>query len=518
MKNCPQCGKNYPDSELFCEDDGARLGRRDPDAGRATTLMAEDDPAASAAVTGEVECPVCGGRAQPGEVICNFCGIRLAPDSVERQPEPSTARARRSPETPESFVPASERSPSHGLQTTPIAQARDEGGHGILGVLGFIGAAIIALVAGGWFALYLSHRNRPAPIAEASPSPSPAAAASPMVVLAKTIPIQVNGDLAATLQRDPKTLAQVFADNNTGLTDVYRNALDASPDLSDGMILRLHILPDGSVSDGSVRVSTTPNPSLDAEVAKLISGWKFASATGVGVTADYPVVFVTKDADIAGIEADLKTKLASLGPNEPPEYALSPAMPPSPAAEAGSPAASPSTGVASLGSPGLEAAPSPEVIPPPPRRHHHAASALASAPPPESLRERITNEIAGNRKLRRVQAYTNGGSVTLTGRVFDDSDKLLAEQTVRSVSGVATVTDDLTTDTAQWVQDSNTINQQLQAAGLAGVTAKVIGKTAYLSGTVKTQLDRERAVGVAQAAARVTVEENLIRVDSGGLF
>jgi TonB family protein len=476
--------------------------------------MAEDDTAAAAPVTGEVECPVCGGKAQPGEVICNFCGTRLTPDSAESASEAATARVRRAPETPESFVPASERSPSRGFQTTPIAEAGgDEGGHGILGVVGFIAAAIIALVAGGWFALYLSHRNRPAPIAEASPSPSPAAAVSPMVVLAKTIPIQVNGDLAATLQRDPKTLAQVFADNNAGLTDVYRDALDATPGLSNGMILRLHILPDGSVGDGSVRISTAPNPSLDAEVVKVMSGWKFAPATGVGVTADFPVVFVTKDADIAGIEADLKTKLASLGPNEAPEYALSPATP------AGSPAASPSTGVASLESPGVEAAPAPPAVSAPPRRrHHHAASALASAPPPEPLGERVTNELAGNRKLRRVQAYTNGGNVTLTGRVFDDSDKLLAEQTVRSVSGVGTVTDDLTTDTAQWVQDSNTINQQLQAAGLGGVTAKVIGKTAYLSGTVKTDLERERAVGVAQAAARVTVRENLIRVDAGGLF
>jgi hypothetical protein len=31
-------------------------------------------------------------------------------------------------------------------------------------------------------------------------------------------------------------------------------------------------------------------------------------------------------------------------------------------------------------------------------------------------------------------------------------------------------------------------------------------------------MDKERAVGVAQAAARVIVRENLIRVEPGGLF
>jgi hypothetical protein len=26
MKTCPQCAKSYPDSEMFCADDGAALG------------------------------------------------------------------------------------------------------------------------------------------------------------------------------------------------------------------------------------------------------------------------------------------------------------------------------------------------------------------------------------------------------------------------------------------------------------------------------------------------------------
>lgn len=511
MKSCPQCARSYPDTETFCEDDGTKLEISGAAAGRVTTLMA-DDEAAAKTNTNAVECPVCGGKAQPGELICNFCGTRLAADTAAGAPSPAVTP---SPVrlTPETFVPASERSPSRGFQTTPINEAgNDEAGRGIWGILGFIAAAVIALAAGGWLAVYLSHKNQPPPIAEASPAPSPAAAASPIVVLAKTIPIQVTGDLAATLQRDPKDLAKVCADNNAGLADVYRHTLDSSPGLSDGMILRLHIMADGSVGDGSVRISTSPNPSLDAEVVKLTSGWKFAAATGVGVNADYPVVFATKDADVPGIEADLKIRVANLGPDEAPEYALSPATTPTPAEAGGEPAAAPSTGEAAEGPPGSEAVlPAPEATPT--RRKH-----LRPAPHEEPLRERVTTELASNSRLRRVQAYTTGGNVTLMGKVFDDNDKLLAEQTVRGVNGVSSVTDDLTTDTAEWAQNANTINQQLQSAGLSGVTAKVIGQTAYLSGTVKTQMDKERAVGVAQGAARVIVRENLIRVEPGGLF
>jgi hypothetical protein len=513
MKSCPQCARSYPDTETFCEDDGTKLEISGAAAGRATTLMAEDETAAQTSASA-VECPVCGGKAQPGELICNFCGTRLAPDAAAGAPGPTVTPPPARP-TLENFVPASERSPSRGFESLPADEAAgDAAGRGIWGILGFIAAAIIALAAGGWLAVYLSHKNLPPPVAEASPapSPSPAAAASPTVVLAKTIPIQVTGDLAATLQRDPKDLAKVFADNNAGLADVYRHTLDSSPGLSDGMILRLHILADGSVGDGSVRISTSPNPSLDAEVVKLTSGWKFAAATGVGVNADYPVVFATKDADVPGIEADLKTKVASLGPDEAPEYALSPATNPTPAEAGGPPGAAPSTGEAAVGPPGSEAVlPEPEATPS--RRKH-----LRPAPHEEPLRERVVTELAGNRRLRRVQAYTTGGNVTLMGKVFDDNDKMLAEQTVRGVTGVSSVTDDLTTDTAEWAQNANTINQQLQSAGLSGVTAKVIGKTAYLSGTVKTQMDKERAVGVAQAAAGVIVRENLIRVEPGGLF
>src|SRR5271156_4943838 len=100
MKSCPRCGKTYPDSETFCEDDGTALTSGATGGGRATTVMTGGEGAGGSE---SVECPVCGGKAQPGEVICNFCGTRLAPD-------PSGSPARASAQTrvnPEAYVPAS---------------------------------------------------------------------------------------------------------------------------------------------------------------------------------------------------------------------------------------------------------------------------------------------------------------------------------------------------------------------------------------------------------------------------
>ena len=56
---------------------------------------------------------------------------------------------------------------------------------------------------------------------------------------------------------------------------------------------------------------------------------------------------------------------------------------------------------------------------------------------------------------------------------------------------------------------------RLQAEGLTGVTVKVIGDGAYLDGTVKTKLDRDRAATLAVMAAPVKVRTNLIRVEPG---
>jgi BON domain-containing protein len=89
---------------------------------------------------------------------------------------------------------------------------------------------------------------------------------------------------------------------------------------------------------------------------------------------------------------------------------------------------------------------------------------------------------------------------------------------VKNTDGVSAVINNLTTDTQQWEQHQALIAQALQNAGLSNVQVKVIGNSAYLSGQVKNDIDRERAVTVAQSAAPIKVRENLITVAVGNLL
>jgi TonB family protein len=522
MKSCPRCGKQYPDAEVFCEADGSALSAAAITATEvsATTVMAPGNSEASAGPS-PVECPVCGGKAQPGEIICNFCGTRLAPQAPGAAPSraPGAAGTRLNPEN---FVPARDRiGPQEMGGETPADTVEEEetGGRRFFSVIGFSIAAMLALVAGAWLALHLSRASGIPPIAEASPSisPSPAVVSGPIVELAKTLAIQATGDAAAATSRGNDALNSIFDSNKTSLVDAYKRALDSDSTLRDGMVVRLHILPDGSVTDASVRVSTMSNPSLDADVVKAMSGWKFAPASGAGADVDYPLILATSPSDLSTIESDLHTKLAALGANEAPEYSSMPS-PPSPAEAAATPSALPTTPeVAAV--PPLPAGVAPASSPSPSRRRRSPSGVIASAPPPRmSLGTRVTGELHVNRKFRRVVAYTSGGTVTLVGKVFDDNDKLAAARTAGGVSGVTKVVNDLATDEQEWAQKQARIQQELQNAGLVGVTVKVIGSDAYLSGEVKTTLDRDRAVTVAQAAAPVTVRTNLIRVAPGNVF
>jgi hypothetical protein len=513
MKICPRCGKQFPDSEVFCEIDGTALtSSGGPGGQRLTTVMPPGQ--GETTETPAIECPRCGGKAQPGEVICNFCGARLMPDGPPVPPASSGPSAGTRVSL-ENYSPAQERRgpQSIGGEVPPMPDPEEEdGGRSIWSVVAFSLAAIIALIGGAWLALYLSGKKPAAPIAQASASPSPAAIAGPNVDLAKTIPIQIQGDLAGALFRDKDSMTKAFQSNKSTLEDAYKEALATDSTLHDGMIVRLHIASDGSVSASSVRTSTAANPSLDADVTKAMSGWKFAAASSTGVDTDFPIIFADNPADVAAIEADLNTKLASLTPDSPAEYPVGSA----PSAVAGeTPAAvpSPSPEEASLPPPVV-----PETAPTP--THHHRPPVVASVPrPPKlSLVTRVTDELHANRKLRRVQAYTTGGTVTLSGKVFDDNDKVLAESTARRVNGVTGVINNLTTDESVWAQNQARIQQQLQGAGLTGVTVKVIGQSAYLSGEVKTQQEKDQAVTITEGAAPVRVHVNLIRIAVGSVF
>jgi hypothetical protein len=506
MKRCPRCDRTYPDSEKFCDADGTALVAGGPAFVEGAGARADSGAAGSA---GAIECPTCGGRAEPGEVICNFCGTRLAPEGAPQAsppPEPSMGRA--------GTRVTSEPPPSRSAQFTgrmPSEEPEEDGsGGGFLATIAYIVAALAALGGGAWLAIHLSSHKAATEQAKASPTAivSPAAAASPAapvasvpaVALAATIPVQVTGESASAPERSVAVATNLFESNKSALLDAYNQALAGDSSTKDGILLRLRVLPDGSVAEASVVTSTAPNPGLDAQVVKDVSAWKFANFSGTQVEVDYPVAFSHNQAEQAAVEADLKTKMASLSPNESPEYAASPAAPPTPAAAE-------------------KPAPAPPVAEATPRPHRPPRREVARPRPTPSLYDRVADALKGSAKLRRVKAYTNpAGSVTLVGRVFDDNDKMLAERTVRRVSGVTSVVDTLTTDTGVWAEQQAKIQQQLANAGLGKVTVKVIGKDAFLNGEVKTELEKQRAVTIAQGAAPVVVRENLIRVVPGNMF
>jgi osmotically-inducible protein OsmY len=126
--------------------------------------------------------------------------------------------------------------------------------------------------------------------------------------------------------------------------------------------------------------------------------------------------------------------------------------------------------------------------------------------------------LSSNPRTRRVNCYTNGSTVTIFGKVFDADTKQYAENVVRRVPGVTNVIDSLTTDASEWAARQQAIASQLYAAGLTGVTVKVIGHDAYLNGTVKTEAQKQQAVSIAESASPVHVRGNIISVVPGNMF
>lgn len=524
MKTCPRCNRIYSDSENFCEADSTQLVSTPAFAQQSTSTR--------------VECPVCGGKAEPGEIICNFCGARLDQNQSAAPAPPLSAGL--TPPRPASAASPYPRLSSVSTSTQPPMTAKMQGpiepeeGRSILGVIGYVLAAVVALAAGAWFAIHLSARNEQA--AAVSPS-APAGAAStapavgttaPIVALANAMAVQVSGPGATSGDRSAEIVRKAFDDNVGSLVDTYNNALATDPKIADGMLIRLHFRADGTVSDSAVRTSTSPDPSLDAKVVAAMTSWKLPATKAGDVDADYPVVFAHDTAEEDRLESDLQSKTASLSPDESPEYAAAPIPETTPAAAssaeaAGAPSAgavaSPAVAAVPPGtapSAAIASAPSPETTEPPRRRRHKpAAPVVASAP---SLYDQVQDRLKTSPKLRRVKAYTSGGTVTLFGKVFGEEEKSFAEETVRNIPGVTSVVDTITTDEGAWAHEQSQISEQLSNSGLDKVTVKVIGHDAFLGGEVKTDLEKTRAVTVAESAAPVTVRENLIRVAPGNMF
>jgi TonB family protein len=387
----------------------------------------------------------------------------------------------------------------------------DGEGRGSFTVLGYVAAALVALVGGAWLALHLSSRGPAQEAASASPAaavtPGPASAAGPLVALASTVPVQVTGESSSAVERRPDAMRKVFDDGKGALLDAYKHAFGGDTTGSDGMIVRVRIMPDGSVAGAAVRTSTAPNPSLDAEVIGAVSGWSYVPFTGGQVEVGYPIIFAHDATEQASIESALAARVASLGTNEAPEYGSS---------VAASPAASSSPAAAAV--PTEAVAPAAAATPPARAHPRHLARVPRPAATP-SLHDRVGEALRSNRKLGRVQFYTNpGGSVVLFGKVFDEKAKGVAVQVVRGVPGVTAVADNLTTDTDTWRQQQAQVQSQLANAGLEDVTVRIIGRDAFLSGEVTTDAERDRAVTITEGAAPVVVRTNLITVKPGSVF
>ena len=123
-------------------------------------------------------------------------------------------------------------------------------------------------------------------------------------------------------------------------------------------------------------------------------------------------------------------------------------------------------------------------------------------------------------RFKNVRAtVTQAGVIVLEGEVFDNDAKGAAEQAAAGVEGVKRVINAVKTDSLQWLLVQNRINQALQQNGFPLVSVKVIGKTAYLSGQVSSNAEKDKAVTIViSTAPEVTIGTNLINVVPPGIL
>jgi len=135
------------------------------------------------------------------------------------------------------------------------------------------------------------------------------------------------------------------------------------------------------------------------------------------------------------------------------------------------------------------------------------------------LSRRVNAALRSDRRLNGAQAYSiSNRAVVLYGTVFDAEDRGLAERTASGVRGVRFVINNLQTTTGQWMEEQVRINNALlQIDSLQGVSARVVGQQAYLSGQVRNESDKARAAQLVSSLSRLQVV-NLIWVVPGPIF
>jgi osmotically-inducible protein OsmY len=142
-------------------------------------------------------------------------------------------------------------------------------------------------------------------------------------------------------------------------------------------------------------------------------------------------------------------------------------------------------------------------------RTHHTRK-----PPSWVLQSKVQLALQADPRFRNVRAtVTQPGVVVLEGEVFDRDTQAAAGQTAARVEGVKRVINALTTQTLHWLNEQNRVNMALAQAGYKLVSVKVIGKTAYLSGQVPTDLDKQKAATIViSTAPDLQIGTNLITI------
>jgi BON domain-containing protein len=135
-----------------------------------------------------------------------------------------------------------------------------------------------------------------------------------------------------------------------------------------------------------------------------------------------------------------------------------------------------------------------------------------------ALMNRVNRTLRANKRLNGATCYvTAPGVVVLHGQVFDPKDRDLAEVTARNIRGVKQVINGLTTTTGEWIEQQARINDTLQLNGFQDVSARVVGSTAYLSGTVTGESEKQRAARVVTSISNLQVV-NMIWANPGSVF
>ena len=134
------------------------------------------------------------------------------------------------------------------------------------------------------------------------------------------------------------------------------------------------------------------------------------------------------------------------------------------------------------------------------------------------LMNRVQYALAANTNLNGTSCYVvSPGVVVLYGTVYNEMDRDLAESTARNVRGVHKVVNTLRTSTGKWLEDESRINDTLLLNGFNSVQVRVIANQAYLSGTVTSQAEEQRAIRTVSSVSNLQVV-NFMRVVPGSIF